>query len=445
MIDRKIKARFREFELPEAAVQESASVAIPTVRGNLRMRYGGHVYYFLNFRTRRGLEVKIGHLQIMKIGFRRFLRANHEPRRHIFKLRYLFQRYHYGMSLFEQLFLINSPHTMTHLGDGRFAIGLWAYFGCLIVDCRNRTVVYRILEEEDDDHVLGSHQWRDPDSGELYFMSYSLKDSLRRSLDPHNPVSCRVLKLDERTGQTTRLWQGKHTDYLHDIALDDRRQYCVIPEFGLYLDAQGQLIPSRALVLDLKHDKRWVIPELKAGAHVKFDPRDPDVIYLSNHNFKYVPMSLFKYALKGHYVVSFFGPGTISKHRLTPDGPEELGAFTHPKLFRVFDHEVFFHRGRKLIAVIGFPNAIYLADADDLTLVKIIEVKNPRSSKHLYRDFPCAVGTIAPSLDGEKIYVQTRYSFQIIDIDSGKPDWARSYFFGHSCTNHMIATSDTAW
>jgi hypothetical protein len=55
------------------------------------------------------------------------------------------------------------------------------------------------------------------------------------------------------------------------------------------------------------------------------------------------------------------------------------------------------------------------------------------------------IGTIAPSPDGEKLFVQTTGSFQVIDIDSGKPDYIRDYFYRHICFNHMVASSDTNW
>lgn len=444
MLDLNINAKFEAFVLPPNAPHENSTMVIPAVRGTPFLRYGKHVYYCYNFKSQKGFAVSIRHLDIMKVGIGRFLDANYRREKHIFKLKYLVQKYHYGMSLLEQLFLINTPHTVTSIGKGRFIIGLWAYYGYLLVDCREKTVTYRVLEG-DDNHVLGSHQWFDPKTDELYYMTFSLPDSLKRCIDPYNEVFCRVLKEDMNTGKTTLIWEGEHVDYLHDIEVNETRKYCVIPEFGFFLDGNNNLIPSTALVVDLKTKKHWKIPDLVTGAHIKFDPEDPDIAYFSNHNFKIVHKPMITYIIKGKYFVDFCGPGYISKYRLTDEGPQKMGEFTHPELFRVFDHKIFFHRGRKIIAVIGFPNTIFLADADDLTFIKKIEVTNERSVKHLYRKIPCSVGTITHSFDGEKLYVQTRYSFQIIDIETGKPECIKNYFFSHTCTNHMINCTDTDW
>jgi hypothetical protein len=106
---------------------------------------------------------------------------------------------------------------------------------------------------------------------------------------------------------------------------------------------------------------------------------------------------------------------------------------------------VFDHRGRKMIVAMGFPDVVFLIDAATMGFIRKIRVADPVSLEHLYSKSPSLIGTISPSPDGEKLFVQTTGSFQIIDVASGRSDYARDYFFGHICFNHMQVTADTEW
>jgi len=444
MINYNIQAKFKEFSLPAMMPQDSSAV-IPTVRGTLKLKYGIHAYYFLNFKTLKGLRVTISHKNIIMPGLKRFEKANYKKYKYLPKLRYLFQKYHYSFNFLEQIMLMTVPHTVTYIGDSRFIINLWSYFGYLEIDLRGKTVKYKIIEENDDNHVLGSQQWFDPDTDELYFMSYSLKDSLKRAINPYQKVFCKILKHENKTGKTKEIWQGDFVDYLHDILINKNRQYCVVPELGMFLDNERNLIPSKVLIVDLKNNKQWIISRFIVAAHAQFDPNDPDIIYFSNHNFQFQHSNIFKLLKKTSYSIKFLGPASVYKYRLTSDGPQELGVFTDSKMFRLTNFQVFNHRGRTIIAAMGSPNFIFIVDAQNMKLIKKIEVKNERSFKHLYRNIPCLIGTFSPSIDGEKLYVQTTRSFQVIDVCSGKPDLILNYYFNHSCSNHMITSNDTDW
>ena len=438
MINRQIRARFKEFPLPPT-MSGNPSVIVPTIKGTFILKYGQHAYYFYNLKTLKGLRVTISHSDIIKVGLQRFKKANYKKYKYFFGLGYLLQKYHYGFNFLEQIMLMTVPHTVTYIGNSRFMINLWAYYGYLVIDCRKKTVEYRILEESNDNHVLGSQQWFDPDTNELYYMSYSLSDSLKRSTDPNQKVFFRILKHENKTGKTKEIWQGDFVDYPHDFLMNKNRQYCVIPELGMYTDKEKNLIPSKVLVLDLKNNKHWVISRFIVAAHAQFDPDDPDIIYFSNHNFEFQHTTIFKLLKKAIYGIKFKGPASVYKYRLTAEGPQELGVFTKPDFFRLTNFHVFNHRGQKMLAAIGSPNFIFFANAENMQFIKKIEVNHPN------RNVPCGIGTISPSLDGEKFFVHTTRSFQVIDVASGKSDVILDHYFNHSCSNHMLTSTDTEW
>lgn len=439
-----IKSKFKEFTLPPI-VQQNSSVIIPTIKGTPILKYGIHAYYFLNFKTLKGLRVTISHKDIILPGLTKFIKANYKTYKYFPKLKSLFQRYHYGFNFLEQLMLMTVPHAVTYINNSHYLINLWSYFGYLDIDCKNRSVKYNLIEENNDNHVFGSQQFYDDQTDELYYMSYSLKDSLKRIVSPEQKVFCKILKRENRTGNTENIWSGDFVDYLHDILVNKTRQYCVVCELGMYTDSENNIIPSKVLVIDLKNNKHWIISRFIVAAHAQFDPDESDIIYFSNHNFNFKPGSVFQVLKKASYTINFRGPASVYKYRLTSDGPEELGVFTKPDFFRLTNFHVFNHRGQKILAAIGSPNYIFIVDANSMKYIKKIEMTHPKTSKTLYRNIPCVIGSISPSIDGEKIFVQTTRSFQVVDVSSGKSEVILNHFYNHSSSNHMLTSTDTDW
>ena len=386
--------------------------------------------------------VTINQKNIILPGLKKFIKSN--DKNHA-GLKWIFKKYHYSFNVVEQLMLLTIPHTVTGMGNGRFIISLWAYFGYLEIDCIKKTVTYHIADDQKNDHVFGSKQFYDFETDEKYFMTYSLKDSLQRAVNPKQEVGCNIVKYDEKTGENKVIWEGRFVDYLHDILINKNKQYLVVCELGMILDEKKDIIPSKVLIIDLKNNKNWVVERFIVAAHAQFDPVEPDIIYFSNHNFQFEHSNFFKLLKNANYSIKFRGPASVYKYQLTSEGPKELGAFTRPDLFRLTNIHVFKSGIKTLLAAMGAPNFIFIADAKTLEFIKKIEVTEERSFKHLYLHRPCLIGTFAPSLDGEKLYVHTRNSFQIIDIESGKPEFIRSTFFNHSCSNHMAVTRDTSW
>lgn len=437
-----LNSRFDEFALPANTLMD-ASVAIPAVKGRFGIKYGEHAHYFMNFQTSKGLRLRLSHKDIIRPGWERFKRATRQCGKSVSPRQILSPHYHYGFNLLEQVMLMTVPHTVTPLGNDCFIVNLWSWYGYLFVDCKSQTVTYHTLDDTDTDSVLGSQQWFDSQSGDLFAMSYSLKESLSRIENPSTPVDFRIFKHRAGESGTETVWNGKLSDYVHDIIVNKTRQYCVVCELGMYLNDDKNIIPSKVLVVDLKNNRHWILDRFIVAAHACFDPQDSNTVYFSNHNFEFQHSSLFQLMKKGSYSVKFRGPASIFRYELTPDGPRETGVFTRDDFYRLTNMHVFNHRGQKVIAAMGFPDEVFLIDANDMSFIRKIIVKDPVSIKHSYSKKPSLIGTIAPSPDGEKLFVQTTGSFQMVDIDTGEPDYIRDYFFGHICFNHMTAFDET--
>ncbi|MBK8574794.1 MAG: hypothetical protein IPN90_03620 [Elusimicrobia bacterium] len=234
MIDHPIRAEFDRFDLPGLPSQP-AVVVLPTVRGTRFSRYGTHAYYFLNLKTQKGLCVRIRHRDIVMPGLGRLAEAVDGRGRMFPRLRLLFKSYHYGFNFLEQIMLMTVPHTVTEMGHGRFIVNLWSYFGHLLIDLRAGTVTYRMTDGDERLHVFGSNQWRDAETESLYYMTYSLTDSMKKASNPRERVFSRIMKKDAATGETRVIWEGYFADYMHDILISRDKQYMVACELGRFL------------------------------------------------------------------------------------------------------------------------------------------------------------------------------------------------------------------
>lgn len=440
-MSRTLRARFREFRIPLAA-QRDCSVVVPTVKGTFLLKYGIHSYTFYNFSTLDGLEVTIPHSEIIRFKMRKLRRAQWHRNNSLISV--LFKRFHYDFTFLEQLMLMTVPHTVTPVGDGRVFVNLWAYFGYIDIDLWTRTATYRLLNDPAYRRILGSQQYFDRERRERYYVTYSLGESLDRIDRVDNPVCCTIHKQRMDTGVTECVWTGSFADYVHDMVVDKDRRYCVVPELGLYTDEANRIVPSRVLILDLSTQRTWTIKRFSVAAHAQFHPDDSSIVFFSNHNFNFEHTRLLTLLKKATYTVKFKGPASIFRYRITPEGPEETGVFTRPDFFRLTNFHVFNHRNRTIIAAIGFPDMIFLIDALTMEYIKTLTVGNFRQTLRLDTRKRAVVGTISPSSDGEKLYVQTTRSFQIVDLETGEADMVINHFFIRTCANHMqtIPASD---
>jgi hypothetical protein len=439
-----VRAKITRFSLEKMPAGNDAAV-VPAVKGNLFLKYGKHAYYFYNFVQRTCVCVEIRHWDIIAPGLSLFIKSLARKDSFVAKVELFFETFHYGFSFLEQIMLMTVPHAVTSVGKGKFFVNLWSYAGYLEIDCTTWKVRYLRGNGQESDAVLGSQQWLHRDTGDIFYMTYSLPESLKKIASPDVPVSCKVLKRNMKSKATGEVWSGILSDYLHDILVNKTGRYCVVCELGMFQNSTGNTIPSKVLIVDMIQNRHWIISKFIVAAHAQFDPVEPDIIYFSNHNFKFIPSSIPALLHKAIYALKFTGPASVFKYRLTPQGPQEIGEFTQADMFRLTNFHVFVHRGKKILAAMGFPNFIYFADAETMQFIKKITVNTPKSYKYLFRKIPCFIGTFSPSSDGDLLYIQTTRSFQIIDIASGIVVHAMPLFYNHTAANHMQTTLDTAW
>jgi len=234
------------------------------------------------------------------------------------------------------------------------------------------------------------------------------------------------------------VWDGEFGEATHYIAMSAGGRHLGLVQFGDFFDSKKNLLPSSILVLDMKDGKEWRIDNTgwSPSAHIEWDPVEDNVCYFSCHNGVIVPNHdpLWFY-FKKVYKWKLFGPASIHKYRIAPHGPEKVGIFTHDELLRMTIHKVFTHRGKSLIACTGFPNYVFFADAESMKYVRKVEVFERSGAESV-------VGSLHPSPDGEKVFLITTGSFQVIDVEGGVVEEVLGLGRIYDPFNHMISVGE---
>lgn len=152
---------------------------------------------------------------------------------------------------------------------------------------------------------------------------------------------------------------------------------------------------------DIKKEKLFVIePPTCTPAHVEFDMYDQSIFYASCHN-----MSKFGGSMVLH------GPGMIVKYQYKNGEVHELGSYSDKDFNRITTHKLFYYCQKPFLAVTGFPNFLYIVDAESMKLVKKIKLFDAEYPV-IYEEglFQCVGNRNAPlylqvSEDGKNVYL----------------------------------------
>jgi hypothetical protein len=334
----------------------------------------------------------------------------------------------YGLSEAEWWEYCLAPHSYLLLEDGQCQVGLNLFNRFLHLDLNERSA--QLVNPGAGNDMLSTTNWFNQATGELWFASWPVEDTVQRMLHPQNKVRVKIWRLSVRDHRLLQVWQGDFADSLHQLALSPDHRFLILTELGLRPEdpdplpagspataasarkrrRKKEIIPSEILVLDLKTGKPWRLP-MRTASHVEFDPEDSGLCYLSGHN-----IGLF--GVK----VGIFGPGTIQKFALKESGPELLGEFTAPGFHRITTHIVFRHRGKVLIGVSGYPHTVFLIDAATMKLYQTLEMDPGESvdtsrAPHICRQDSYGIGV---SKDGEALLAAGSGFVQVARIAEGR-------------------------
>lgn len=419
-----VKSNFKTIPIPKCQSDNDSVFCLANGRGYML----SHSYYFMDMLNGKSLVVDTGRRDSIK----KNLDFYESVVRKVFgyesfpKLRGLFNKYPPhppGMSAVFYLYFGASPHWITHAGESRFIIGHLSHKDYIEVDLDTQTVTN--VDPDIGGDLLSSHHWWDFEKREDWFMSYSVEDFFHRGLkDKQHSIRSKIWRRDA-ADQLHVMWEGIYADVIDDFRLTPDKRYAVASQIDVVSDA-GTVRNSKALIVDLETGRDWEIGDLTTGAHAEIDCEDPHVIYVSNHNFKFRILPMWEWIprwietggrIEEIHTITFCGPASLDKYRLTPEGPMFLGRYTRPDFTRGSIHWSFKHRGRKLLCTVTAPSLIHLVDSDTMKLWKVIRVENDVTDKAL-------IFGVYPSKDGEQIYVTSTNSeyMQVVNIVDGSTD-----------------------
>jgi len=346
----------------------------------------------------------------------------------------------YGLSEAKWWDYCLAPHSYLLLEDGQCQVGLNLFNRFLHLDLNQRST--QLVDPGVGNEILSTTNWFDSKTGELWFASWPVEDTVRRILHPQKKVRVKIWRLSFHDHHVHQVWQGDFADSLHQLSLSPDHRFLILTEMGVRTQTptasanqERGIVPSEILVLDLKTGHSWRLP-MQAAGHVEFDPKNPELCYLSGHNIGLLGVK-----------VGIFGPGTIQKFALKEPGPELLGEFTAPGFHRITTHVVFRHRGKVLIGASGYPHTVFLIDAATMKLHQTLEMDpgekvDTSQAPHICQQDSYGIGV---SEDGETLLVAGTGFIRVALIAEKRFCFheriagytANSYFTGHLGTFNL--------
>ena len=322
------------------------------------------------------------------------------------------------------------PHTDHPLEDGRILVGCRAFNRYIVMD--PRTAKAELWNPNVNDDFVSCTNHIDA-NGEMFFAAWPLEDTHGRTQSPASPVRVRLLRTHVGGTDPQEIWSGVLGDFLHVVAMSADRRFLVATEMGVRprrrmpsvdTDAapdawracrDAGIVPSATLVVDLERGREWRINTPTATtAHVEFDPEVPNRCYISAHNI----------ALDKSCQV-LFGPGELYAYDLLEDGPKLRGTYSAPDFHRVTSHQVFRAGTKKLIAITGYTEQIFLLDADTMEHHRTIPLFEADGVNTADLPFICVPEARAPygvamSADGRHLYVTGSGTLFVVETDTGR-------------------------
>ena len=168
---------------------------------------------------------------------------------------------------------------------------------------------------------------------------------------------------------------------------------------------------SRIAVIDLERGShRETAMPAPITAHFEFDPDDPTVIYAATHNFFLHPK----------YGPFLGGTSSITRLKIVEGATHVLKHYSHDHFFRLTQHRILKHKGKKYIVYTATAYSFYLIDVETNEVWRRVRV-HPDPPLEPGRDF--YIQTLAFPLNIEisenqrYIIISSRDAFMIYDVE----------------------------
>jgi hypothetical protein len=341
----------------------------------------------------------------------------------------------YGVSRLEQLLPYwLHPHSFLQVGE-QLAISFKQapYLRVLDPLTRETRLVApgaRSWEENTLEWVLGSTCA--PAAGEQVVTAAVRFDDQMAALGSGAAFAATVFELDLATGVSAKLAALPPfvTDSVHEVAVGEAG-HIVTVDMNLAIDApplpgdawegsepadvEGYAAypfpPSRFVVTTPDGQSTIHRVETACPSHVDFDVEDPEVFFISCNNIS-----------KRQSSIVLHGPGAIERYEMDGERPCLTHRFYDPRLLRITTVTPFLSAGERLLAATGYPNELWIFDADDLSVRAVIElfeaeIRTPpficgRNGKEpLY---------LAPSEDGSQVILSGAGTAFVVSLVAGR-------------------------
>jgi hypothetical protein len=308
-----------------------------------------------------------------------------------------------------------TPHSFLYLGSDRILCGLELFTRYEILDLDRHAV--ELLDPDVDDDWLTASPSFDPD-GNLRIGSTALSETIKGIKESDRQSFTRFWRIG-RDGTVTQAWQGRSGALLHQMKVAGAPHgtpSAVSQEpTVVYVSKDGSVSPGRisggAYVnfTNMQSGTSYKVGPFDVPAHVEVHPSNPNIVYLSEHNFR---------ISSGQPVI--LGNASVYKYELGEAGPAFRGRFTHPDLYRMTSHELFNRKGEVYMALTGYPDTIFIVHADTLELVQRIRFRDGERVDLSKGSHLCAEPTYGCQIspDGSYLYVIESAVLNAFDLDN---------------------------
>ena len=128
-----------------------------------------------------------------------------------------------------------APHSYLLLGAGQCQVGLNLFNRFLHLDLNERSA--QLVDPGVGNEMLSTTNWFNQQTGELWFASWPVEDTVRRILQPRDKVRVTIWRRSVQDHRLHQVWRGDFADSLHQLSLSPDHRFLILTEMGLRPEA----------------------------------------------------------------------------------------------------------------------------------------------------------------------------------------------------------------